>query len=144
MIFSFGGLEKERLAIDAEGYERTPVGETYDDNWLRVEVRVAIGGFTGKAKCAIQTSELASFADELKGLFETLKGTAKFETLEDQLGLTLTGDGRGHIDLKGHLVDQAGIGNQLNFKLTLDQSDLGNSLRELESVVSTYPFRQAG
>lgn len=93
MIFSFGGLEKERLAIDVEGYERAPVGETYDDNWLRVEVRVAVGGFTGKAKCAIQTAELASFAADLKSLFETLKGTAKFETLEDQLGLTLAGDG---------------------------------------------------
>ena len=34
MTFSFGQSERERIEVEVFGYERQPVGEYWDDNWL--------------------------------------------------------------------------------------------------------------
>jgi len=141
MIFSFGQSERERIEIDVLGYERKPVGEYWDDNWLNVEIRVHAGGFRGKASAAIITSELEKFLSELKPLYEKLVGEAKFATMEEQLGLRLSGDGKGHIELHGEVADQAGIGNRLFFNLRFDQTQLKQSISDLELIVETFPVR---
>ena len=143
LIFSFGHSERERIEVDVLGYERSPVGEYWDDNWLNVEIRVCAGGFRGKAAATIITSELEKFLSELRPLYEKLDGVAEFMTMEEQLGLRLTGDGKGHIELRGEVADQAGIGNRLHFNLRFDQSQLQKSIRELELVVETFPVRMS-
>ena len=125
------------------GYERPASGEYWDDNWLAVEITVRAGGFRGKAAATIITSELTKFLEELRPLFETLSGSAKFATMEGQLSLRLAGDGKGHIELHGEVADQAGVGNRLHFTLEFDQSQLGASVRELERVASQFPIRVA-
>jgi hypothetical protein len=142
MIFSFGHSERERIEVDVFGYERAPAGDYYDANWLTVEIRVQAGGFNGRASAAILTDELAGFLSELRPLFETLGGTAKFVTMENQLDLRLQGNGKGHIELRGEVADQPGIGNRLHFTLQFDQTQLGASIRELEKVTSTFPVRK--
>jgi len=141
MIFSFGHSERERIEINVLGYELTAVGEYYDDNWLSTEIQVRVGGFHGSAVAAIFTDELVSFAAQLSPLFETLTGAAEFSTMEGQLSLQLSGDGKGHIELRGEVADQAGIGNRLHFSLAFDQSQLGASIRELEKVISQFQVR---
>ena len=143
MIFSFGHSEHERIEVNVLRYERAPVGEHYDDNWLTVEIRVEAGGFRGKAAATFLTDELTSFLSELRPLFESLSGSAKFTTMEGQLSLQLAGDGKGHIELNGEVSDHPGIGNHLKFTLRLDQSQLGASIRELEQVTSQFPVRAA-
>jgi hypothetical protein len=139
MIFSFGQSEKERLAVDVVGYERAPVGEYFDDNWLIIEIRVQAGNFQCKTKAAILTDELIKFSSELRVLFETLKGSAAFTTLEEQLSLQLTGDGKGHIELCGEVE----AGHRLIFTLQFDQSQLGRSIHEIEKVLSQFPIRSS-
>jgi hypothetical protein len=141
MTFSFGGLEQERIEVEVHGYERAPVGEYWDDNWLRVEIRVRVGGFRGNTSAAIITSELTKFLSELQPLYEKLSGSADFTTIEEQLSLRLVGDGKGHIELQGELSDQPGIGNRLRFTLQFDQSQLGASIGQLEKVTSEFPVR---
>jgi hypothetical protein len=141
MIFSFGYSEMERLEVEVQGYERTATGEYYDDNWLNTTIRVRAGGFRGNVDASILTVELVAFLDQLDPLCETLQGTAEFSTLEGQLHLQLTGDRKGHIELIGEILDQAGIGNKLRFKLKFDQSMLRSSIRELENVVTQFPVR---
>ena len=143
MTFSFGQSEQERIEVEVYGYERAPVGEYHDDNWLTVEIRVRAGGFRGKASAAIITSELNAFLPELRALYANLSGTAVFVTIEEQLSLRLDGNGKGHVQLRGEIADQAGIGNCLHFSLALDQSQLGTSIRELERVVLQFPVREA-
>ena len=63
--------------------------------------------------------------------------------MEGQLYLLFRGDGKGHMELEGKLVDQPGIGNRLHFTLQFDQSQLGVSIRELEEVISEFPIREA-
>ena len=66
-----------------------------------------------------------------------------FRSMEGQLHLRLTGDGKGHIELVGEVADQPGIGNRLHFTLHIDQSQLGASIHELERVTSQFPVRAA-
>jgi len=143
MIFSIGQSEHERIEVDVLGYERAPVGEYHDDNWLTVQIRVRVGGFRGTVDAAILTDELVAFLGRLHPLLASLQGTAEFTTLEGQLHLRLAGDGKGHIELVGDVADQAAIGNRLHFTLDFDQSQLGASIRELETVVAAFPIRSA-
>jgi hypothetical protein len=141
MTFSFGQSEQERIEVDVLRYERAPIGEYDDDNWLTSQIRVRVGGFRGKVDAAIITGELVAFLARLRPLEETLRGTAEFSTLEGQLHLRLTGDGKGHIELVGEVADQPGIGNRLHFKLEFDQSLLRTSVHELEIITSEFPVR---
>jgi hypothetical protein len=139
--FSIGGSEHERVEVVVQGYERPASGEYYDNNWLNVQVFVSAGGFKGAFRASFQTAELLGFRDQLSSLYNTLKGEAKFETMETQLALVLTGDGRGGISLKGEAWDQPGIGNRLEFSLDLDQTHVGKALSELNEVVGGFPVR---
>jgi hypothetical protein len=141
MTFSFGQSEHERIEIEVLRYERAPVGEYYDDNWLRAQIRVRAGGFRGQVDAAVLTGELSTFLTGLRPLHETLRGTAELSTMEQQLRLRLIGDRKGHIELTGEVADQPGIGNRLHFTLQIDQSQLGASIHELERVTAEFPVR---
>jgi len=141
MIFAFGQSEQERIEIDVLRYERAKSGDHYDDNWLTVEIRVQAGGFRGQADAAILATELTPFLPQLRALYETLRGSAEFSAIEDQLHLKLIGDGKGRVDLRGEVSDQSGIGNCLHFSLQLDQSQLATTIRELEQVIAKFPVR---
>jgi len=143
MTVSFGQSQHERMEIEVLRYERQPVGEYHDDNWLTVQVRVCVGGFRGAVDGAFITEEFVAFLTQLRPLHQSLSGTAEFTTLEGQLHLRLTGDGKGHIELVGEVADQPGIGNRLHFTLHFDQSQLGASIHELERVTSQFPVRAA-
>ena len=143
MTFSFGQSKHERVEIEVLRYERAPVGEYYDDNWLTVQVRVSVGGFRGTVDAALIAEEFVAFLTQLRPLHESLSGTAEFTTMEGQLHLRLTGDGKGHIELTGEVADQAAFGNRLHFTLHFDQSQLGSSIHELERVTSQFPIRAA-
>jgi hypothetical protein len=61
--------------------------------------------------------------------------------LEKQLHLKIKGDGKGHVALNGELLDQAGIGNRLNFSFQFDQVALGESIREIKAVTGKFPVQ---
>ncbi len=143
MIFSFGQSQHARIEVDVLHYERQPVGEYHDDNWLMVQVRVCVDRFRGTVDATFITEELVAFLTQLRPLYQSLSGTAEFTTMEEQLRLRLTGDGKGHIELVGEVADQPGIGNRLHFTLHFDQSQLGATIHELERVTSEFPVRKA-
>ena len=142
MTFSFGHSEHERVEIEVLGYERSPVGEYFDDNWLTVKATIQAGGFRGKINAAILTSDLVGFLPKLRALYEKLEGVAEFTTMERQIFLSLTGDGLGHVELNAEIMDKAGVGNCLSFTLSLDQTMLLTSINELEKIVAAFPVRQ--
>jgi hypothetical protein len=74
-------------------------------------------------------------------LHQSLSGQATFSTLEEQLSLKLSGNGRGGISLAGVAADAPGSGNQLAFEIELDQSRLPSVLKGLDEILSQYPPR---
>ena len=139
--FVIGGEERERVVVQVHRYERAPVGEYFDDNWVRAEVFVSVGSFSGEYTAAFLTSDFMGFREELRALHQSLAGKATFSTLEEQLSLELTGNGRGGIALAGVAADAPGSGNQLKFELELDQSHLPSVLKGLDEILRQYPPR---
>jgi hypothetical protein len=139
------------LRIDGDGgqyliievhYRSYPLAEDrWDGNWLNSAVEVRAGEFTGRVSCYLRADEFVRFRDELRKLYEALEGRAVFTTLENQLKLTLVGDGSGRIDLEGLLRDQAGLGNTLDFHFSLDQTYLPAVLARLDALLLSFPAR---
>jgi hypothetical protein len=132
---SFGGGGNERISIEVLGYAHPDsVADSYDANWLRVHVTVAAGSFRGSFDATFLAQELAKFREQLSMLYSTVKGTARFETLEGQLLIDLKCNALGAVALRGVAQDQAGIGNKLDFSLNLDQTQVGSALRQLQGA----------
>ena len=134
MLFSFGGARFERVEIDISGYQRPASGDYHDDNWLTAAIKVSAGGFRGKAEASMLTEELVSFLGQLQALFKTLEGSAELITLEQQIYLRFTGNGKGHIEMKGELGEMPEMGNRLHFELSFDH----------ERTWSIYPRARKG
>ena len=127
--------------VQVHGYERAPVGEYFDDNWVRSEVFVCVGAFSGEYTAAFLTSDFVRFREEVRALHESLAGKAIFSSLEEQLSIELKGNGRGGIALVGVAADAPGTGNQLKFELELDQSYLPSVLKGLDEILGKFPPR---
>ena len=141
-VVNFGGSHHERLEIVVAGYERPGDNNNYHDaNWLTVQVNVAAGGFRGSFDAAFLTAEMEDLCKKLKELYASLKGSREWETMEGQLRLAFQGNGLGGIELKCDARDQAGIGNLLSFELDLDQTQLAQSISQLDDLMSTFPIR---
>jgi hypothetical protein len=139
---SFGGERYERVAIDVSGYaypKRT--GEYHDDNWLCVQVSVAAGSFHVSYDAMFQVAELEKFEAQISSLYKSPEQAARFETLEGQLSLELSGNRLGAVTLRGVAEDQPGLGNRLHFSLKLDQTQVGSALRQLRELLILYPVR---
>ena len=141
MKFSMGGVEHGKIEIDVVGYEREPVGEYFDDNWIRGNVSISVGGFKGNYGAAFQADDFSQFLERLQNLYDSLKGTAEFKTMEEQLYIKASGDGKGHIHIAGMAMDDAGMGNRLHFNLEIDQTDLSSTIRQLRELVKQFPVR---
>jgi hypothetical protein len=137
----FGGQKDERLEIKVRGYERAPVGDRFDDNWLSVEVFVQAGAFTGSFSAAFLTGELRELHEQIVPLHASLKGVAKFRTLEEQLSFSLAGTGRGTLQLEGNARDRPGSVNTMSFSFALDQTQLHASERSLAALLAEFPER---
>jgi hypothetical protein len=137
--FRLGGESAEYVEVTILGRSAPDATDFWDGNWLLAEVRLRTGGFTGAFRASLRTHEIADFAAELGRIHAMLEGTAELRTMEEQLELSLLGDGRGHFQIKGEARDEAGMGNELQFALAMDQTELSPLLRQLEDVVTRYP-----
>jgi len=125
------------------GYERAVTGDYHDDNWLTAVVEIKAGAFNGKFGATFLTAELIDFRDQLTQVYDTLKGEAVFSTLEEQLSICVTGNGRGDLEARGAALDQPGIGNKLEFHFSSDQTHLVKTLGELNETIAKFPVRSA-
>jgi hypothetical protein len=111
------------------------------DGWLRSHVSLKVGAFSAEYPCMLDGGAFQRFEHQLRELHRALKGKAEFSSYEGQFDLELTGDGMGHILVRGEAMDVAGIGNTLKFQLELDQTDLPAMLRQVAAIVATHPDR---
>jgi hypothetical protein len=104
------------------------IGSGFVARWLQ--------GFHGETNLYLEADDFDSLLPDLRQLYESLRGNAEFKTIENQVGFRLTGDGRGHIELRGHLLDRFGDGNRLDFTLNYDQTLLWHSIAEIDNLLT--------
>ena len=90
---------------------------------LYLDIAVKSNGFSGSTSVSIRSSELSKFALDLNSLYHNLSGEA---WIEGHSFLSFTGNGRGHIAVRGSLFQGTGIGDEhtLTFQNQIDQTDL--------------------
>jgi hypothetical protein len=138
-LIHFGGERAEFLSLSVRGRSRPGSSDYWDANWLWCSAEVSAGAFRGKVDGLIRNEDLARFLPRLEKLSEQLSGEALLDTIEGWLDLRLTGDGRGHVGLRGHLVDAPSDGNSLEFRLSLDQTYLPPLMAQLRAVLEQFP-----
>jgi hypothetical protein len=121
-----GHSEFDHVAIEIIG--------TAGENWFSADVRIACGIWRGVFRWQFYKGELHQFANELGQLYQTLSGTAKLIPMEPNLELEMTGDGKGHIIVKGKAIAEFGTGTYLVFRLELDQTELPTIVKSLSAA----------
>jgi hypothetical protein len=110
-----------------------------DGNWIDCELQIVAGCFRGDFRADLRSEEFHTFLEALEGVRRTLDGTASFATLEGQIALSLTGDGKGQMRVTGEAVDAAGPGNRLRFAFDIEQAHLTPICESLGHLLAAFP-----
>jgi len=135
-----GDPSGDHLSIRVLGRLHPGADDFWDGNWLATPIEATVGGFQGRVGASLRADELQAFRDALQGLHSALNGEAVLESMEKWLTLRVAATSRGRLEVQGTLLDRAGDGNQLIFKIEgLDQSFLPRIIDSLEEVNTFFP-----
>lgn len=130
----------DRLVITVLGRMHVEAADFWDGNWLFSPVEIVVGGFTAQVPAGLRADELLSFREQLSKAYAEFGGVARLESMERWLGLTVTVEKSGRVEIEGEAIDGHGSGNQLCFEIDgLDQSDLPAIVGELSSIEAQFP-----
>lgn len=127
------------IRIELIGLNHPNAELDWDKNWIRGIVNVKAGAFSGEFKADFMTVDFVSFKNELAKLYEKLNGIATFYTLEEQVMVKVVGDRIGHLKADCVVMDNAGIGNRLEFEIDFDQTHIPKILNQLERITVKFP-----
>ncbi|MFB9863911.1 WapI family immunity protein [Rufibacter immobilis] len=114
-------------------------GHEWDKNWVKSNVTVKAGGFSGKFTCDLMTTDFARFQEQVSRLYNELDGAAVFDTIEEQVNIKIKGDGFGHFEADCVVMDFAGTGNTLEFLINFDQTIIPQVVRQLANIAKDFP-----
>jgi hypothetical protein len=116
----------------------------WDKNWVKTQVTVKGGKFSGQYTGEFMTVDFEKFKQELSKLYNNLKGTANFNDLEGYLELKINGDGIGHFEVEVKACDQPGInGSELTFTMAFDQTELNELVKQLDRITKRFPYQES-
>ncbi len=113
--------------------------QEWDRSWIKAKVSVKAGSFSGQFDTQFMTTDFKRFKQDLTFLYDKLEGTMAFDTLEGQVKIKIKGDGIGHFEACCSVRDNVGTGNKLEFELNFDQTAIPDLLRQLKTIIDTYP-----
>lgn len=128
------------VKIELTGFAHPEADLDWDRNWINSKVTVKAGGFTGLIDCYLMTTDFERFKHELAQLYNKLNGTAAFDTIEGQVSIKIKGDGIGHLEAQCIVMDNAGIGNKLEFEINFDQTFIPEMIRQLDTITKAFPI----
>lgn len=131
------------LTIEVYGYERPDTEDQDDANWLKCEVGIKAGPFSGAFKSAFTTYDLIALAERLKSSLAALSGTVSFQNTEHDIMLEIGFDKRGAASINGTAQPHRSLEASLAFRFDTDQSCLTQTLHQLEAVLRRFPAKQA-
>jgi len=90
--------------------------------------------FSARDRFYFDTPALTTFIEQLANIERTLVGEARLGQQFEEPYVLFRGNGRGHINVSGLLIDQSEHGQKLEFSLTTDQTALGSLIAGLREV----------
>jgi hypothetical protein len=122
-----GGADGNRVSIRS-------CTKNGSEGWFDTEIEVRCDGWRGKFGASFMQSELSLFAQQVQNLHKHLHGKATLEPMEPNLTLSLSGDGKGHVEVTGVARNQFHTGTKLTFKMELDQTYLPAIAKALANI----------
>lgn len=139
--FRIGRNVSEYLNVQVTGRSHPDSQDYWDGNWVNANIEIEAGNLRGRYGAYLRVEELKDFRDAIARLHSFDSNEAKFETMEEQLRINITGNGLGHFRAECEALDQAGIGNRLIFSVELDQTEIPEILKGLDAVARDYPVK---
>ena len=130
------------FTIEIHGYERPGAGDQDDANWLKCELSIKAGPFSGKFKCAFTTYDIIALAERLRSALAA-SGTVIFQSTEGDIDLDIALDKRGGAVIKGRANARGLPETSLQFRFDSDQSYLAQTLGQVDAVLRRFPAQQA-
>lgn len=124
------------IAVFTQSYPDS--SDYWDGNWLNAKIECEIPGFAAKFGFQLRSDEIKDFTDQLKVMAHQQKGKAALYNLDGYVEIEGTMDGR-NVLWKAALCYPAGNGASLKFDFRSDQSDLFQTIKELDGVLSIFP-----
>lgn len=138
-VIRFGGAEAEYLTLTVHGRSRPQDTDYWDGNFLWCTAEVSAGAFRGSVSNVLRNEDLARFLSWLEALYQRLDGEALLDTLDGWLDVRVICAARGQVEVRGQLCDDPVGGNQLEFRLALDQTFLPPLIAQVRSAVEAFP-----
>jgi len=108
------------------------------DKWVNCDVEVRVKGFRASISAEFEDRDFLRFENELRTLYDKLSGTARLWPRDEQLTLTLQGNGLGRIEVNGSAWYVACYGSKLEFEFEIDQSYLPAVLHQLSEIDKAF------
>jgi hypothetical protein len=138
-VIRFDGEKVACVALAIHGRNLPGAEDYWDGNFLWCTADVATGAFRGSVSNVIRNEDLIRFLRRLEDLDQRPGGEALLDTLDGWLDLRLVGVGDGSVELRGQICDAPVGGNQLEFRLALDQTRLPPLIEQVRAAVEAFP-----
>ena len=79
------------------------IGKESDDEWLVCMADFQYDGFKASVKFSAMLGDFCAFSEQLEPFYKSLRGQAKFHSIEDNVYFELSTDGLGHVNIEGYL-----------------------------------------
>ena len=139
--FRIGRADTEYMSVRIVGRTKN-VQESWQVNVVDVEVEIAVGGFRGLFGAKLTLGHLARLRNELAQLHSRDLRELAFEPYlspyNSNLIFKIKGDGLGNFTADFDVADEPG--NQLEFRLSFDQTEIPEMLKRLDAMLTEYPF----
>lgn len=133
MQLLIGSESGDHVIFDVENVDYTD-----GCDWVPCTLDIAVGAWLGTLDVSLGMRDFAPFRSQLRALFNTLDGSARFDTTERQIELECTANDLGHTTVSGVVDDQVSDGNLLRFSFSLDQSYLPPVIFQLQAIETTF------
>jgi len=100
------------------------------------EISVDVGAWSGRYGAHFHETDFSTFARGLETLSGTLSGDAELSSLDGYLDLTLTGDGLGHISVRGTAWDTPRLGSHLEISFDIDPTYIPEMRKSVWAILT--------
>jgi hypothetical protein len=94
------------------------------------------GPFSADVDFYFEGHALLQFVDDMRGIDTSLRGKARLKLDFEDPFLELEGDGRGHVHVRGLLVQTGDVSQRMEFHFRTDQTCLRPFIDDLEHLTS--------
>ncbi len=137
LLFTDAG---DMVRIEPIGLTHPNAELDWDRNWIKANVTVKGGVFSGQFVAEFMTTDFEYFKQQLKKLDNDFTASVLFEPVEQQLVLKIKGDGFGHFELDCEATPEPHLGTTLSFSLSFDQTQIRDYIHQLDRITKAFPI----